>query len=278
LTRLNPLITSIAKLVGIKLNVLSKFAFLSRLLRDGLYCPVCKSRQPKFMPLPASYAMEADRYGYSNFGKAETINLKQYSCSNCGASDRERLYALFFDKAEATYFYVEQLKLLHFAPERAFSSFLRKFGFPTYRTADLGGMEVDNQIDIMQMQEYQDNEWDAFICSHVLEHVKDDAAALRELFRILKPNGWGILMVPLMSHFEVTLEDSTLVSEAERYRFFGQADHVRLYAKKDFLMRVTKVGFLIHQLGVEYFGADVFRRCGITSQSTLYVVTKPSND
>jgi len=230
------------------------------------------------MPLPSSYAMNAKQYGYKHFGKGETINLEEYSCSNCGASDRERLCALFFNETLGASSHNQQLKLLHFAPEHALSTFLREFGLAIYRTADLNDVGADDQIDIMKMHGYQDDEWDAFVCSHVLEHVKDDAMALSELFRILKPSGWGILMVPLMTHIENTLEDPTLVTATERYRAFGQADHVRLYAKRDFLTRVSKVGFSILQLGVEYFGAEVFKQCGITYNSTLYVVTKPTND
>ena len=144
-----------------------KFRSLSGFLRDRLYCPVCNTNPPKFMPLPSSYAMNAKQYGYKHFGKGETINLEEYSCSNCGASDRERLCALFFNETLGASSHNQQLKLLHFAPEHALSTFLREFGLAIYRTADLNDVGADDQIDIMKMHGYQDDEWDAFVCSHV---------------------------------------------------------------------------------------------------------------
>jgi hypothetical protein len=48
-------------------------------------------------------------------------------------------------------------------------------------------------------------------------------------------------------------------------------DHVRQYGKRDFLARLKSAGFRVEQLGVEHFGAEVFRRAGIAENSVLYV-------
>jgi len=223
--------------------------------------------------LPSEYAESARRHGYPYFGEGETINMDEYSCPNCGASDRERLYALFLDHQTNPESRKDSPFLLHFAPEPALSSYIRALGRYRYRTADLGALVTDDKVDITHIDAYPDGFCDAFICSHVLEHVADDHAALNELHRILKPGGWGILMVPVMTHLENSVEDSTATTEAERWRLFGQGDHVRLYAKTDFLRRVANAGFSIRQLGEGYFGADTFKRCGITSKSVLYVVS-----
>ena len=45
------------------------------------------------------------------------------------------------------------------------------------------------------------------ICSHVLEHVPDDAAALREIRRILRPGGRALLLVPFALDGKGTDED-----------------------------------------------------------------------
>jgi len=243
-----------------------------RLLRKP-YCPVCCRWISRFNPLPEEYAENAKRHGYPYFGEGETINVSEYSCPNCGASDRERLYSLFLDEQSKSKSLEELPFLLHFAPEPALSSYIRRLGGYRYRTADLGAMATDDQVDITHMDTYPDGFCDAFICSHVLEHVVDDDAAMRELHRILKPQGWGILMVPVMTHLEDSVEDATATTEAERWRLFGQGDHVRLYAKPDFLKRIANAGFSVRQLGADHFGCDTFRRCGITSGSVLYVVS-----
>ena len=133
---------------------------------------------------------------------------------------------------------------------------------------------MDDKVDITDLQVYGDDQFDFFLCSHVLEHVSDDRKALRELYRILKPDGKGILMVPIILSLNQTDEDPTIVDEGERWRRFGQDDHVRLYSKNDFIERVEEIGFRVYQYGKEFFGEDAFTRTGITSQSVLYVVEK----
>lgn len=243
------------------------------LLMRAQFCPVCEKSVTRFIPLSSEFGATAKRYGYHYFGQGETINVAEYTCPQCGAADRERLYALFLDQIIQIPHSNRRSKLVHFAPEPALSARIRHIYEFDYRTADLTMDGVDDHIDLTAMTAYPDSFCDAFICSHVLEHIADDRAALYELYRILKPGGWGILMVPLMTHLETSIEDPTVNTEEERWRFFGQGDHVRLYAKPDFLYRVAEVGFSIQQLGVDHFGADIFRRCGITPESVLYVVS-----
>ncbi len=44
------------------------------------------------------------------------------------------------------------------------------------------------EIDVTRIT-YDSNTFDVILCSHVLEHVPDDDKAMRELYRVLKPNG-----------------------------------------------------------------------------------------
>jgi SAM-dependent methyltransferase len=238
------------------------------------FCPVCGKKNVKFMPLPAYYRENALKYGYRYFGEGETISLDRYSCAACGASDRERLYALYLSRKCRDKFGAK-LKMLHIAPEQALSACIRRWGVFDYHTADQAMEGVDDHIDITCMSLYQDAAYDCFICSHVLEHVADDAAAIAELFRVLKPGGWGILMAPVITHLDTTIEDPTVTDEAGRWRLFGQGDHVRLYAKNDFIKRIGVPGFVVEQFGVFFFGAKTFDMAGITRQSVLYVVRRP---
>jgi SAM-dependent methyltransferase len=237
-------------------------------------CIVCNHRIRDFEPLPKYYHEKAAQFGYKpSFDDAETLNYKQYFCPSCGVSDRDRLYALFISKylSENN---VAKMTMLEIAPSKALSKFIKKTGRINLRTADLYMQEVDDKIDITNMQNYANSSFDSFICSHVLEHVADDRKALSELYRILKPGGWGILMVPIILGIDAIDEDPTLKDEGERWRRFGQNDHVRRYSKKGFLDRVEAAGFRVYQYGSEYFGAEVFQKNAINEKSILYIVTR----
>jgi len=92
-----------------------------------------------------------------------------------------------------------------------------------------------------------DNSFDSIICNHVLEHIQDDKIAIKELFRVLKPNGWAIIQVPIEPNREKTLEDTSAISPTEREKIFGQSDHVRRYGH-DFRERLEQAGFEFNEI------------------------------
>ena len=83
------------------------------------------------------------------------------------------------------------------------------------------------------------------------------------------------MMAPIIVGLEKTIEDPTVETEEGRWRNFGQNDHVRLYAHKDYVKKIKKHGFLLEELGIKHFGEHIFRRLGLKNTSALYVVKKP---
>ncbi len=244
-----------------------------RLHNAKTYCPVCGTFDVEFISLPDFYRQQAQANGFVHFGRGEMTAHETYSCAICGASDRERLYAYWL-RRELGRGNVGGAAI-HFAPEQALSKYLKAQDLlDEYKTADLHMAGVDYQVDLMNLP-FEDNRFDFFICSHVLEHVQDDGRALKELLRIMKPGGRGILMAPIIVGLSATIEDPTAKSDAERWRLFGQNDHVRLYAHDDYVCRLERSGFLVHQYDENHFGAGVFKRLGLKSTSILYIVTRP---
>jgi hypothetical protein len=97
--------------------------------------------------------------------------------------------------------------------------------------------------------------------------------AMSELYRILKQGGQGLLLVPLVAGVDETDEDVTATSQ-ERWKRFGQDDHVRQYGKADFMRRLVDAGFHVNEMGISHFGKELFDQNCINKHSALYIVTK----
>lgn len=113
---------------------------------------------------------------------------------------------------------------------------------------------------------------DLLICFHVLEHIPDDIAAMREIRRVLKPHGIGVLQVPLQTG--LTDEDFQ-ASAKERIRRFGQADHVRHYGR-DFEERLATSGLDIQRFAPsDYINPNEVQRFAIAGDDHWIFAVQP---
>lgn len=184
-------------------------------------------------------------------------------CPNCRSQVRHRMLTALFDgKSDRPELREEALirgrELLHFAPERQLRDRLRAVT-ARYVTADFDRGDTDLRLDISAMPQVADASFDVIVCCDVLEHVPDDAAAFREIHRVLRPGGIAILTVPQMDPPAVTDEDLSVTSPAERLRRFGQADHVRMYGD-DFAERAARSGLNVEVVDQGAFAADIIQR------------------
>lgn len=254
-------------------KVLQRRFHLRKYRGTAFCCPVCGVSLSGFIGAGSYVRMvQAHDYIYP-LDAIETFNIAAYSCPSCDASDRERLYALYLERVFAARD-KRRCRLLEFAPSFGLSRKLKRAPFVDYRSADLYRNNVDDRIDIIDMRAYADASFDVVLCSHVLEHVPDDRRAMRELHRILRPDGFAIVMVPLVHGVDETNEDPAIDTPALRWKYFGSDDHVRQYGRRDFADRLAAAGFAVERLGIDFFGADAFRRAGIAADSVLYVVRK----
>lgn len=186
--------------------------------------------------------------------------------------ERHRLMWLYLKNE--TDFFTKSAKVLHIAPEQSFIKRFRKLNHLDYLTSDLESPLADVKADICDLP-FEDNSFDIVFCNHVLEHIPDDAKAMSELYRVMKPGGWGIFQVPISYQREVTYEDPTVTSKEERKEKFGQYDHVRVYGL-DYYNRLEKAGFIVEkidytkQISIE----DVEKYC-LEKGEILPLVRKP---
>jgi len=163
--------------------------------------------------------------------------------------ERHRLLWLYLKNE--TDFFTAPLKVLHFAPEQAFYKRFRKLKNLEYTTTDLNSPLADVKADICNLP-FDDQSFDVIFCNHVLEHIPNDTKAMQELYRILKPGGWGIFQIPQDLKRETTFEDDSITDKKERAKIFGQYDHVRIYGR-DYFDKLRSIGFNVEE--VDYTNA-----------------------
>lgn len=189
-------------------------------------CSVCGFRARKFLD-------------------AGAITRKGAMCPRCGSLERQRLSCIFLsqktslldkrDKHAST----AAPKLLHVGLEACLEQRFRETLGDGYLSADLHNPIAMASFDICEIP-HKDQSFDAIYCSHVLEHVQDDVKAMKEFHRVLKNDGWAILLVPISA--KKTIEDPTITDPKERLRLYGQEDHVRRYGP-DYIDRLREAGF-----------------------------------
>ena len=158
--------------------------------------------------------------------------------------ERHRLLWLFL-KTE-TDFFTSPLKVLHFAPEQAFYERFRKLENLEYTTTDLNSPLADVKADICNLP-FSEDTFDVILCNHVLEHIPNDTKAMEELYRVLKPGGWGIFQIPQDLTRTQTFEDDSITDKTERAKIFGQYDHVRIYGR-DYFNKLRSIGFQVAEV------------------------------
>jgi predicted SAM-dependent methyltransferase len=186
--------------------------------------------------------------------------------------ERHRLLWLYLKNE--TGFFTKPQKVLHMAPEQCFLSLFKKMKHLDYTTADLYSPIVDVKADILNLP-FEDNEFDIIFCNHVLEHIENDAKAIKELFRVMKSGGMGIFQVPQDTARETSYEDHTIQTPEDRAKHFGQYDHVRIYGR-DYFDRLRTAGFKVDE--VDYskkLPMELVDKYRLTTGEILPVCFKP---
>ncbi|WP_439151440.1 class I SAM-dependent methyltransferase [Winogradskyella sp.] len=207
--------------------------FLKLVLKGNTYTdPIDGNSFRSFLP-----------YGYGN----QRPNILSPSTLSL---ERHRLLWLYL-KNETDFFSNEseknqKKKVLHFAPEQCFLNRFKKLDHIDYTTTDLESPIADVKADICDLP-FSNDTYDIVLCNHVLEHIPNDTKAMKELYRVMKPGGYGILQIPQDLNREVTFEDDSITDKAERAKIFGQYDHVRVYGR-DYFDKLRSIGFRVEEV------------------------------
>lgn len=222
---------------------------------NNVECPVCEKSFRKFLS-----------YG------SEVAHRENVLCPYDLTLERHRLMWLYL-KNHSSFLSAEKLEVLHIAPEQCFYQRFKDQTNLNYLTGDLVSPLADIHFDLHSIP-LEDNRFDVVFCNHVLEHVDDALQCMKELYRVLKPGGFGIMQVPQDFTREATYEDPTITSPEEREKHFWQKDHVRLFGK-DYPEWLRKAGFTVTEfLPEQHYSKEKIERYCLQKEEILYIVSK----
>jgi hypothetical protein len=221
------------------------------LLGSDRWCPVCG-------------------HGSRRFAAFGDPPRDEAMCLHCGALERHRLFWLYLTR-NSDLCDGRRKTMLHIAPEPALERLFRRHTGGGYLSGDLNNPRAMERVDITDIQ-HPDGRFDIIFCSHVLEHVPEDRKALREFARVLKPDGWALLAVPMRG--EATFEDFSVTEPEQRRRVFGQFDHVRWYGE-DFADRLREAGLSAERLTArEVVAPNELERVGLRRMSDVFYICR----
>jgi SAM-dependent methyltransferase len=205
---------------------------------DALQCPICGATFRRFL---------------------DFRGRPQAHCPACRSAERHRVLWLYL--RDETSLLRSGGDVLHIAPEAGIARQLRNAPAVRYLSVDLDPARAMMAADITALP-FPDGSFDVLLCSHVLEHVPDDRAALHEFRRVLRTGGVGYLQHPTDDALPRTIEQlpDPGVTPAQRLERFGHEEHLRTYGN-DFPQRLEEAGFEVTvDRYVERLAPDVVRR------------------
>lgn len=186
------------------------------------FCPCCERRSGRFLGL--------NEVGF--------LTRDDAVCPWCGSMERQRLLIHHF-VAEKKVAPQERLEVLHFASDACLELAFARTTRWNVMTADLFAPAVAKE-DITRMS-FPERRFDLILCLHVIDHVRDDAAAMKEMHRVLKPGGRAFIMSLIDFGAPKTLEFADANVAGKRPKGY---DELRCYGA-DFVGRLEAAGFRV---------------------------------
>jgi len=183
-------------------------------------------------------------------------------CPGCGSAERHRALVNYMNKSGILG--IRRLICLDIGPIKGFQTY-----FET-RNYDYISVDLDSDLAMVKMDAtrlaFVNTTFDLIICSHVLEHVKNDMRAIEDMFRVLKSGGACYILVPFDKNRRNTIE----------YDKPNPLDplHVRAYGL-DVVDRIKFTGFRVSMLNlVSESDSYEITRFGLGSEEICFICTK----
>lgn len=209
------------------------------------YCVLCRSHLRAFLP----------------HGNPVRLNSV---CPVCFSRERHRLAWLYMYEQLASC--EKACRVLHLAPEPSIAHRIRGLDRVEYVSGDIRALE-GVRLDVQALP-FRDQCFDFIYCSHVLNMVQDDVAALREVGRVLRNGGLAVIQVPL-SLVPQTISADAGWSIQQRTETFDDADMWHRYGR-DVLDRFHRSGLSVARVAyADSIAQAEFDRFGLIHEDLL---------
>jgi predicted SAM-dependent methyltransferase len=106
---------------------------------------------------------------------------------------------------------------------------------------------------------------------HVIEHTKNDAAALREIYRVLKKDGTALVVTPNVNRFTKLYSVALKVLKRSPYQYPMNIDHVFEYTDSNINSLLKNSEFQNYK--IEPFFMKISRYLRIRKYCDQWIVT-----
>jgi len=123
--------------------------------------------------------------------------IDYWQCQNCLSQERHRLMWKVFNQIT-----VSKDTMLYCSPMSCLETKFKNI-FTTYTSIDYPPRETESGVALAQLNmdltkmSFEDESFDFIVCSHVIDQIQNEPDAIKELWRVLKPDGIIFLIVPM---------------------------------------------------------------------------------
>jgi predicted SAM-dependent methyltransferase len=186
--------------------------------------------------------------------KSKSGGLPQ--CTKCHSLERHRALRIFYNKITQ----INDFKNHHILQISADKVLDADY----FHDIEISVYGKSNSIDIQQIDRLNDS-YNIVVCNHVIEHVKDDITAIRELIRITSRDGFTQLAVPDPLNRNKTTDWG--------YSDEAKHGHYRVYGK-DFIDKlIASVSNMFEEI---YFSEIYLNDPVTTDEHVMYLVSRNS--
>ena len=240
---------------------------------EGFSCPICGSKNKVFTALNTDSKLRK-QHVFPWGGSVYTgESIKDVYCAGCGASVSERAIAYAVSMIKKG----DKLRVALPAYMPVLGSWINLD--PDIYELLTSDREYTGQQEEDELQEFlgiNDESCDIMIAPEVLNHCADDSYTLRNLYRILKKDGYLIVINSMGLDITDTLEDPSISSEERilHWQIFGGEKNRRSYASCDLINRMIDCGFFVNRVDKKCLGEEVYRMLGLPERFRFYICTK----